>query len=138
MRMKKLALACALALGLQAPSLAQWKPAGDRIKTEWGEKLDPANVLPEYPRPMMERKEWKNLNGLWDYAIRPCGEAEPKTYDGEILVPFAVESSLSGVGVHLEDSQELWYTRQFEVPAGWKGKRVLLHFGAVDWRAMCG
>ena len=135
MRMKKLALACALALGLQAPSLAQWKPAGDRIKTEWGEKLDPANVLPEYPRPMMERKEWKNLNGLWDYAIRPCGEAEPKTYDGEILVPFAVESSLSGVGVHLEDSQELWYTRQFEVPAGWKGKRVLLHFGAVDWRA---
>ena len=84
---------------------------------------------------MMERKEWKNLNGLWDYAIRPCGEAEPKTYDGEILVPFAVESSLSGVGVHLEDSQELWYTRQFEVPAGWKGKRVLLHFGAVDWRA---
>ena len=54
MRMKKLALACALALGLQAPSLAQWKPAGDRIKTEWGEKLDPANVLPEYPRPMME------------------------------------------------------------------------------------
>ena len=135
MRRKKLALACALALGLQAPSLAQWKPAGDRIKTEWGEKLDPANVLPEYPRPMMERKEWKNLNGLWDYAIRPCGEAEPKTYDGEILVPFAVESSLSGVGVHLEDSQELWYTRQFEVPAGWKGKRVLLHFGAVDWRA---
>ena len=67
-----MALACALALGLQAPSLAQWKPAGDRIKTEWGEKLDPANVLPEYPRPMMERKEWKNLNGLWDYAIRAC------------------------------------------------------------------
>lgn len=59
-----------------SPLLAQWKPAGDRIKTEWGEKLDPANVLPEYPRPMMERKEWKNLNGLWDYAIRPCGEAE--------------------------------------------------------------
>ena len=58
-----------------------------------------------------------------------------KPNDGEILVPFAVESSLSGVGVHLEDSQELWYTRQFEVPAGWKGKRVLLHFGAVDWRA---
>lgn len=80
-------------------------------------------------------KRMENLNGLWDYAIRPCGEAEPKTYDGEILVPFAVESSLSGVGVHLEDSQELWYTRQFEVPAGWKGKRVLLHFGAVDWRA---
>lgn len=80
-------------------------------------------------------KRMENLNGLWNYAIRPCGEAEPKTYDGEILVPFAIESSLSGVGVHLEDSQELWYTRQFEVPAGWKGKRVLLHFGAVDWRA---
>lgn len=65
----------------------------------------------------------------------PVWRSRTETYDGEILVPFAVESSLSGVGVHLEDSQELWYTRQFEVPAGWKGKRVLLHFGAVDWRA---
>ena len=133
--MKRLMLACALTLGLQVPSLAQWKPAGNRIKTEWGEKLNPDNVLPEYPRPMMERKEWKNLNGLWDYAIRSCGEAEPKAYDGKILVPFAIESSLSGVGKHLEGSQELWYTRQFEIPSGWKGKRVLLHFGAVDWRA---
>ena len=135
MKMKRLMLACALTLGLQVPSLAQWKPAGNRIKTEWGEKLNPDNVLPEYPRPMMERKEWKNLNGLWDYAIRSCGEAEPKAYDGKILVPFAIESSLSGVGKHLEGSQELWYTRQFEIPSGWKGKRVLLHFGAVDWRA---
>ena len=74
-------------ISLQAPSLAQWKPAGEQNKDGMGEKLDPANVLPEYPRPMMERKEWKNLNGLWDYAIRPCGEAEPKTYDARYWCP---------------------------------------------------
>lgn len=76
---------------------AQWQPAGDRIKTVWGENLDPQNVLPEYPRPQLVRGEWQNLNGLWNYAIRPLGET-PEEFDGEILVPFAAESALSGVG----------------------------------------
>ena len=73
-------------------TFAQWKPVGDKIKTPWAEKVDPANVLPEYPRPQMVRSQWVNLNGLWDYAIKPVGAMEPKTMDGKILVPFAVES----------------------------------------------
>ena len=74
---------------------AQWKPAGDRIKTAWAEKIDVQKVLPEYPRPMMERSEWQNLNGLWDYSIQKAGTVEPLKFDGSILVPFAIESSLT-------------------------------------------
>lgn len=116
-------------------AFAQWQPAGDKIKTNWAETLDPNNVLPEYPRPIMERSSWENLNGLWEYAILPVGKAEPKAFDGEILVPFAVESSLSGVQKSLGKDNELWYKRTFSVPSNWKGKDVLLHFGAVDWKA---
>ena len=68
---------------------AQWKPAGERIKTEWATKIDVENVLPEYPRPIMERPDWVNLNGLWNYAITPVGQAAPQKYEGQILVPFA-------------------------------------------------
>ena len=114
---------------------AQWKPAGDRIKTSWAEQINPENVLPEYPRPIMERGEWKNLNGLWQYAIVDKGARTPQTFDGEILVPFAVEASLSGVQKRIDDTKELVYQRTFEVPSAWKGKQVLLHFGAVDWKA---
>jgi len=113
---------------------AQWKPAGDRIKTPWAEQITPENVLPEYPRPIMERGEWKNLNGLWQYAIIDKGGRIPQAFDGEILVPFAVESSLSGVQKRIDDTKELVYQRTFEVPSSWKGKQVLLHFGAVDWK----
>ena len=113
-----------------------WSPAGDRIMSQWGETLDPSSVLPEYPRPIMERESWLNLNGLWKYTIINKGEALPSgEADGEILVPFAVESALSGVGKRLGDAKELVYTRTFTVPADWKGKNVLLNFGAVDWKA---
>lgn len=114
---------------------AQWKPAGDKIKTRWAADLDPQDVLPEYPRPVMERDNWMNLNGLWDYAILPQGAAAPEIYDGEILVPFAVESSLSGVMRPLGSKNAIWYERTFTIPSSWKGKDVLLHFGAVDWKA---
>ena len=113
---------------------AQWQPAGDKIKTKWASEIDVNNVLPEYPRPIMERGEWQNLNGLWDYAILPVGQT-PTSYDGEILVPFAVESSLSGVQKRVGKDNELWYQREFTVPSKWKNSKVLLHFGAVDWRA---
>jgi len=116
-------------------SFAQWKPAGDKIKTAWAEKIDPNNVLPEYPRPIMERDKWQNLNGLWDYAILPMGQQEPQTFDGKILVPFAVESSLSGVQKELGKGKELWYRRTFTIPSDWKNKNIILHFGAVDWKA---
>ncbi|KAA6346840.1 Beta-glucuronidase [termite gut metagenome] len=114
---------------------AQWKPAGDKIKTAWAETITPNNVLSEYPRPIMERTDWVNLNGLWEYAILPFGENEPQQFDGKILVPFAVESSLSGVQKELGKEKELWYKRTFNIPAGWKNKTILLHFGAVDWKA---
>lgn len=130
---KKLLL---LAFVLSGTSLfAQWKPAGDKIKTKWAETIDPNNVLPEYPRPIMERSDWTNLNGLWEYSILPVGEKEPQSFDGKILVPFAVESSLSGVQKELNKDKELWYKRTFTVPSSWKDKSVLLHFGAVDWKA---
>ena len=135
MNMKKNFLTMLLALALCGSTFAQWKPAGDKIKTSWGEQLDPKNVLPEYPRPIMERNDWKNLNGLWKYAITPKGTPAPAAYQGDILVPFAVESSLSGVGKMINEKEELWYQRTFDVPSAWRGKQILLHFGAVDWKA---
>ena len=77
----------------------------------------------------------KNLNGLWKYAITPKGTPAPAAYQGDILVPFAVESSLSGVGKMINEKEELWYQRTFDVPSAWRGKQILLHFGAVDWKA---
>jgi hypothetical protein len=113
---------------------AQWQPAGDKIKTVWADQIDPENVLPEYPRPAMERPSWQNLNGLWEYAVLPEGQAEPDNYDGKILVPFAIESSLSGVQKEVGENSELWYRRTFTLPSAWKSKNILLHFGAVDWK----
>lgn len=133
--MKKNFLTMLLALALCSSTFAQWKPAGNKIKTSWGEQLDPKNVLPEYPRPIMERNDWKNLNGLWKYAITKKGDPTPAAYQGDILVPFAVESSLSGVGKMINEKEELWYQRTFDIPSAWRGKQILLHFGAVDWKA---
>ena len=118
------------------PCDADWSPAGDRIMTQWGEAIDPSDVLPEYPRPIMERDTWMNLNGLWEYTVIDKGDALPEgEADGRILVPFAIESALSGVGQRLGETKELVYKRSFTVPAGWKGKNVMLNFGAVDWKA---
>ena len=117
-----------------APVGAQWKPAGDNLKTVWGEKLDPNHVWPEYPRPAFERAEWQNLNGLWDYALTGKTASEPTAFDGKVLVPFCPESSLSGVGRAVKDDQTLWYEREFTVPTSWIDRRVKLNFGAVDWK----
>ena len=114
---------------------AQWKSVGDKIKTPWAEKVDVANPLPEYPRPQMEREQWLNLNGLWNYALVEKGSNIPNSFDGQILVPFPIESSLSGVQESVGGNQELWYQRSFTVPSDWKNKNVVLNFGAVDWQA---
>ena len=114
---------------------SQWKPVGDNIKTDWGKNINPDNVLQEYPRPILVRKNWKNLNGLWDYTITGKGENKPKNYDGKILVPFAIESSLSGVKKRISKEQELWYHKNFQIPKNWKRKEIILHFGAVDWES---
>jgi len=130
---RKLAI---LLLGLfTMNAFAQWQPAGDKIKTAWAEKINVNNVLPEYPRPIMERSDWQNMNGLWEYAITKAGAPQPENFDGEILVPFAVESSLSGVQKRVGAENELWYKRLFTVPSTWKNKTILLHFGAVDWKS---
>jgi beta-galactosidase/beta-glucuronidase len=135
MIMIKRILIAAMLILTAAAGYSQWNPAKDRIRTKWAEEINPANVLPEYPRPAMERPQWANLNGLWDYAVLPAGAAGPEKFDGKILVPFAIESNLSGVEKRLGKENELWYQRTFAVPSAWKGKSVILHFGAVDWKA---
>ncbi len=112
---------------------ADWKPGAAPIMTRWAKDVDPARPHPEYPRPQMARPDWQNLNGLWDYAIRPKAEGKPEKFDGKILVPFPVESALSGVMKPVGPDNRLWYRRTFAVPPGWSGKRTLLHFGASDW-----
>jgi hypothetical protein len=107
---------------------------GEAFASPWASKVDADLPLPEYPRPSMVRKEWLCLNGRWDYAIRLL-DRQPEAYYGEILVPFPVESALSGVGRKLRPEEALWYRREFRVPPAWRDRRVLLHFGAVDWGA---
>jgi hypothetical protein len=102
-----------------------WKVCDGPLKTRWAKDVSPGNALPEYPRMQMVRRDWLNLNGLWDLKLADSASAK-------ILVPYPVESALSGVMKH---SDRLVYRRTFEVPRAWGGKRVLLHFGAVDWEA---
>lgn len=104
------------------------------IRTPWFDKVDRHLPLAEYPRPQFERKDWICLNGEYDYAITGDTADAPKKYDGKILVPFSVESELSGVGKALLPEQRLWYRRKFTVGKEFIGKEALLHFGAVDWQ----
>lgn len=121
--------------GLSHAQDNQWKPVGDRIMTQWAEDIDPSQPLPEYPRPQMKRENWQNLNGMWDYAIRSKDSGMPEGIDGKILVPFAVESALSGVAKEVGADNELWYFKEFEVDRNMRRGEVLLHFGGVDWEA---
>ncbi|MFT3787775.1 MAG: glycoside hydrolase family 2 TIM barrel-domain containing protein [Tepidisphaeraceae bacterium] len=126
-----------LAALLMAANLshAEWKPAPVALMTEWAAKVEPAQPLPEYPRPQLVREQWTNLNGLWDYAITARDAARPTDFQGQILVPFCVESSLSGVGKRVSPVESLWYRRTFATPAAKAGERTILHFGGVDWQA---
>ena len=104
------------------------------LKTGWADKVNPAKPLAEYPRPQMVRSQWQSLNGMWNYAITSAKATTFKS-EGQILVPFAVESSLSKVGRTVGQKEALWYERTFSIPKEWKKKRILLHFDAVDWKA---
>ena len=132
--MKTMLFAAMAAVTMGAGAYA---PAKSPLMTEWGEKITPENAWREYPRPQMVRDNWVNLNGEWDYAITSVTNTpgRPEKWDGKILVPFALESALSGVGKLLEPDQFLWYTRKIQVEKR-GGERILLHFGAVDFRTM--
>lgn len=125
-----------LVLAVELVMAQNWKPVPQSIASPWSEKVDPRAPLPEYPRPQLVRKNWQNLNGLWNYAIVPAtDQAIPENLQGNILVPYPVESSLSGVAKRVGKDKVLWYQKQIQLdPAIRKSDRVLLHFGAVDWQ----
>lgn len=114
---------------------AQWAPVPGKLMSDWSSKINPNAVLQEYPRPQLTREYWKNLNGLWEYSILPIQDSAhiPKTFQGNILVPFAVESPLSGVGKRVSKENILWYNKTIEIPSKMRKGRILLHFGGVDW-----
>jgi beta-galactosidase/beta-glucuronidase len=125
----------ALAAIISAPATATaWEPKQARLMTDWARQVDPANPLPEYPRPQMVRGEWLNLNGVWEFQAGAAGEVVPgnQKLAEEILVPFPMESALSGVMKYHERS---WYRRTFTVPEKWLGRRIVLHLDAVDWES---
>lgn len=134
MTIKKIAALLA-SIAFASIASAQEKLPSPPIATEWGKTVTADNVWQQYPRPMMTRDAWKNLNGEWNYAVLPAGAAAPEKFDGKILVPFPIESALSGVGKTVGDKNELWYQRSFSLPADWKGSDVNLNFGGVDWKA---
>jgi len=120
---------------VQVASAQNWKRVEGKVSTEWADKVNPASPLAEYPRPQLVRADnWQNLNGLWQYALTPAGQQDlPVKFDGQILVPFAIESSLSGVGKTVGKEQLLWYKRTIDLSGKLQNKKLLLHFGAVDW-----
>lgn len=118
-----------------ARAAAVWNSAPGPLLTRWAKDVSPEKAHPEYPRPQMVRTDWLNLNGLWDYAVVGREAPQPSQWDGQILVPFPIQSALSGVRKMVSENQRLWYRRTFLLPEAWQGKRVLLNFGAVDWEA---
>ncbi|MDV3456135.1 glycoside hydrolase family 2 TIM barrel-domain containing protein [Sphingomonas sp. HF-S4] len=139
--MRTMILASMLAFLPASAVLAQEAPKGDKvytgaIATRWGKAVTPENAWRSYPRPQLQRDKWQNLNGLWDYAITRAGTPQPTKMDGKILVPFAVESRLSGVARKVTPDDRIWYRRTFTVPADWAGQNVRLNFGAVDYEAV--
>jgi hypothetical protein len=113
---------------------ADWKPVESTLTTPWTAEVRAESPLPEYPRPQLVRSKWTNLNGLWEYAVQAKEQPRPEKFDGSILVPFPLESSLSGIRRPLSPEQRLWYRRTFKTPKLGK-QRLLIHFGAVDWEA---
>lgn len=109
--------------------------AENKLTTSWGENISENQIWQEYPRPIMERDKWSNLNGYWEYTITESSQIQPTEFSGKIRVPFAIESQLSGVEKRLDADKALWYKRDFKIPSQWKDQNIILHFGAVDWQA---
>lgn len=132
--MAALLVAVGICGSIASPVEAEWAKKQAPVMTRFAKDVTPDKVLPEYPRPQLARQDWQNLNGLWEFQPGKEGDAAPfgKTLSSQILVPFPVESALSGV---MEQHDRLWYRRTFSVPGGWGGKRIMLNFGAVDYEA---
>ncbi|MCF0176032.1 MAG: beta-galactosidase [Bacteroidales bacterium] len=127
-------IVAAILLGAASLSLSAWSPKGDKIKTRWAADVTPETAWQSYPRPQLVRTDWQNLNGLWKLAISDRNaDAKNISYDREILVPYCIESSLSGVMESFTPEQKFWYSREFTLAPSWKGKNIILHFGAVDY-----
>lgn len=134
-RKSLMVLALAIPFHLTSAQTTDWKPVEGKIMSPWVEDINPQQPLPEYPRPQMVRENWQNLNGLWQYAITPKTQNElPAATDGQILVPYPVESALSGVGKTVGEDQVLWYKHTIDLNKSLRKGQVLLHFGAVDWQ----
>lgn len=118
---------------METPAPA-WQAKTALLMSRFSKDVNPDNVLPEYPRPQMVRERWLNLNGLWQYqpGVNAAEKIPEGKLSGSILVPFPVESALSGV---MEHQERLWYRRNFKIPSQWKGEQILLHFGAVDYES---
>jgi len=109
-----------------------WVVPDNPLMTKWADDIDPDEPWPLYPRPIMQRDDWANLNGMWDYSISDQ-KNRPDKWDGKILVPYPVESALSGVKKRPGENEYIWYKREFKIPSSWKNKRVVLNFEACDW-----
>ena len=130
-RAKQFLLKSVCLLTCAVPAFAEWKPVEGTMTTPWTDTVSPEHVWAQYPRPQLQRSNWVNLNGLWKYSVTSKNAQRPGSWDGEILVPFAPESALSGVGRLIEPSEALWYERALPAPA--EEGRTLLHFEAVDY-----
>lgn len=105
------------------------------LQTRWAKEVNPNNALKEYPRPQLQRKQWTNLNGLWDYAITDSLMVNPTIFKDNILVPYPIESALSGVQRKIMPNERLWYRKIIPCPTFSKDEHIILNFGAVDWEA---
>ena len=137
--LRNLILLCVFLSAMMSAGAIEYRALNNHLTTRWTSTVAPDKVWDEYPRPLLQRDEWKNLNGLWQYAITPKDAPIPTKWDGHILVPFCLESDLSGVVRVLDADHALWYRTQFRVPGKWKKKiehgDLQLNFGAVDWEA---
>ncbi len=117
-----------------SPVLAEWQMKEGPLMTRWASEIDVNAPFPEYPRPQMVRQKWQNLNGIWQFQAGSASDSTPVGQDlsEEILVPFPMESAISGIMAHHERS---WYRRSFTVPADWSGNDILLHLDAIDWES---
>jgi hypothetical protein len=127
----------ALIILIALPTMSfAWPPKPAKLMTAWAKDVSPDKPWPEYPRPQMVRANWQSLNGMWEYAITPGPlTAPPKDYVGPILVPFPLQSALSGVMKPIDPTQRLWYHKEVPIDPKWAAQRLLLHFDAVCWQA---